>query len=139
LGNFNFFKLQSISLHSRRGKQYCLQELGLAAYKRQASPYTYSWLGVIVLPLMGRVAELHPLSDSIWIRWVCQLHFSTCSFTHHMNHLVLKAHFQSPSNQRWFLHSCKKVKLHVQCNTEHRFSSELDYLLANTSFPACFL
>ncbi len=37
-GNFNFFKLQSISLHSTRGKQYCLQELGLAAYKRQSSP-----------------------------------------------------------------------------------------------------
>ncbi len=35
--------------------------------------------------------------------------------------------------------SCKKVKLSVQCNTEHRFSSELDYLLANTSFPACFV
>ncbi len=35
-------------------------------------------------------------------------------------------------------HSCKKVKLNVQCNTEHRFLSELDYLFANTYFPACF-
>jgi hypothetical protein len=55
-----------------------------------------SWLGVIVLPLMGRVAELHPFSDSSWIRWVHKLHSSTCSFTQ-PQHLTCQHPFQSKS------------------------------------------